>query len=127
MNTSSFYENTEPEYNPRSPDRQMAYRTKSVRLWGNQVDKELVEIENAINEILKENPGLTREDISLSTEAEPEEYEDWYNGVLSLGYYTPETDEEWKWRLENMDHEVKELRRLMALHPEEVEKFKSRT
>ena len=59
MNMNNCHESTEPEYNPRSPDRQMAYRTKSIRLWGDQVDKELAELENAISEILKENPSLT--------------------------------------------------------------------
>lgn len=116
-------EKEEPDYNPKSPDRQMSYRTRSLRLWGGMVDEELAELEKTIKEVLEENPDLTREDLTLSTEAEPEEYEDWYNGVLSIGYYTPETDEEMKWRLDNLNSDVKELRRLMALYPEEVDKF----
>ncbi len=102
-------------------------RIKNLRLQGSNVDEGLKCIEGIIREILDENPELTREDIAISTEAEQEEYEDWYHGILYFYYETEETDEEFRDRINNTNRDIRELRRLMELYPEEVEKIKSRT
>ena len=62
--------------------------------------EEFEAIEEAVQEILSEWPEVKREDIRMSTEAEPEPYESWYNGMLEFSWETLETDDEYKSRLE---------------------------
>ncbi len=103
-----------------SSERQYAYRSKYVKLWGGPVDEEIRQLEGEIEEIIKENPGVTREKIQLSTECMEEPYDDYPSAYICLLYYTPETDEEWKDRVAVKNQEVETLKNLIAKYPNEA-------
>lgn len=116
-----------PEIDPKSPERQFKYREEELRLWGGSLDTGLKEIEEFVQQLLNDWPGLVREKIQVSTEAVPEPYEDWNYGVLSFSFYTLETDEEWKSRVESLEveeeGEIDQLKQLIEKYPEKAKEF----
>lgn len=96
---SEYYEDIKP-YDPLNPEREEITRSKRIKLWGGTLAEEFEAIEEAVQEILSEWPEVKREDIRMSTEAEPEPYESWYIGMLEFSWETLETDDEYKSRLE---------------------------
>lgn len=50
-----------PEIDLKSPERQFKYREEELRLWGGSLDKELKEIEEFVQQLLNDWPGLERE------------------------------------------------------------------
>lgn len=96
---SEYYEDIKP-YDPLNPEREEITRSKRIKLWGGTLAEEFEAIEEAVQEILSEWPEVKREDIRMSTEAEPEPYESWYQGMLEFSWETLETDDEYESRLE---------------------------
>ena len=116
-----------PEIDLKSPERQFKYREEELRLWGGSLDKELKEIEEFVQQLLNDWPGLEREKIQISTEAVPEPYEDWHYGVLNFSFYTLESDLEWKERVAGLsvekEGELDQLKQLMEKYPKEAKEL----
>lgn len=113
-----------PEIDLKSPDRQHKYRTEDLSLHGSSIDEELKAIEERVADIISRYPEVKRENIDLSTEARPEPWEDYYNGILMFHYCTWETDEEWHERVNGLkadrDLEIENMRTLMMRYPDEA-------
>lgn len=114
---SEYYEDIKP-YDPLNPEREEITRSKRIKLWGGTLAEEFEAIEEAVQEILSEWPEVKREDIRMSTEAEPEPYESWYIGMLEFSWETLETDDEYESRLEEAGQdkasEIETMKRTLA-------------
>jgi hypothetical protein len=81
-------------------ERKLMPRYTSIRLYGERISEGLVKIDNEVMKILIENPDLDKNDITISTEAYQEEWEDYSYGVIELEWESYETDDEYNLRLQ---------------------------
>lgn len=93
-------------------ERKLITRYTSIRLYGECISEGLMKIEDEVKKILIENPELDKNDITISTEAYQEQWEDFSYGVIELEWESYETDDEYNLRLQKEKEKEEKERKI---------------